>query len=143
MQPTWISAIVTVIMLVIATITDLRSKKIYNWLTLPCTGIGLIYNIYMFHWQGFLSFLYVSILIVALLIFVAFYASNLLGGGDIKLLMAIGSLCGFMILLDILFVLAALVLLGVIFLKKIKLMPPGIAIAVCSLIVIGFQLASS
>lgn len=72
---------------------DLRTGKIRNWLTLPAAVCGpLIHLLAGGKHQALdsLAGLGVTVLVGAI-----FAASRMMGGGDIKLLVAVGSLAGF------------------------------------------------
>jgi len=81
------------IMVLIAVTTDVRSGKIYNWVTVSGAAVGLILNVVGDGLPGAAT----SLLGLALG-FVVFLVSSvfgrILGGGDIKLLMAIGAIQG-------------------------------------------------
>lgn len=77
--------------LLISVVTDLRYKRIFNWLTFPAMLAGLAVSTAMGGWHGLLMSLagagvsLLSLLVVAV------------GGmkfGDVKLLMAVGTLMG-------------------------------------------------
>ncbi len=76
----------------IAAFTDLRYRKIYNWLTLPAMGIGLVLSTVAFSWAG-LAFGLVGI-VIALVAFGWMWGVRILGAGDVKLLMAFSALAG-------------------------------------------------
>jgi len=88
--------VVTLIGLIAATITDLKTREVPDWLSygLICVGLGLnllfslIYRDYWFFVNSLAGF--VLFLIVAL---VMFYAGQW-GGGDSKVLMGLGALIG-------------------------------------------------
>ena len=76
----------------IAIVSDLRYRKIYNWLTLPAMAICLLISFFAAGLPG-LAFGLVGIV----LSFVAFgwmWGIKILGAGDVKLLMAFSSLAG-------------------------------------------------
>lgn len=89
-----------VVVLVTAATTDWRSGKIYNWLTIPAMAVGLAYWTiwgFMTHgsegaWDGGLRALVG--LGAGLLPFVVLVALGGMGGGDAKLIGAIGALWG-------------------------------------------------
>lgn len=88
---------VTLIGLIIATITDLKTREVPDWLSYGLIAIGLglnllfsfIYNDYWFFVNSLVGFL--LFLMVALIMF---YAGQW-GGGDSKVLMSLGALIGF------------------------------------------------
>lgn len=86
-----IRIVLSVIVLLIASITDMRKKKIPNSLTLSAMGIGLIFRtteliMGIIDWKYYL-FGFVGIL--SLFIIVGFPQKKIMGGGDAKLLMAL------------------------------------------------------
>ncbi len=87
----WVEGWVVLVAL-IAAFTDLRYRKIFNWLTLPAMGIGLAISFAAAGVQGVLFGL-VGI-VIALLAFGWMWGVNILGAGDVKLLMAFASLAG-------------------------------------------------
>lgn len=81
------------IMVAIAVYTDVRVGKIHNWLTVPFAGAGLVLNAVSFGLDGVIT----SLLGIAVGLGVFLFSSlfgRILGGGDIKLLMAIGAIQG-------------------------------------------------
>lgn len=82
----------TVIVLIVATITDLRSRRIPNWLVLPFMAAGVAVSAGMHGWSG--AWHSLAGLALGAAIFGVF---NLLGGmgmGDVKLCAAIGAWIG-------------------------------------------------
>lgn len=72
---------------------DLRERRIPNFLTLPSLAIGLVLQALLFGREGLMaSFLGLGL---GLLILFPFFAGSKFGGGDVKLLAAIGALRGF------------------------------------------------
>ena len=80
-------------MLLIAATTDVRWGKIPNALTVPCAAVGIALNLADSGLAG-LGFSLAGIAIGLALWFVAPLIGNVLGGGDVKLLAAVGALCG-------------------------------------------------
>lgn len=72
--------------------TDIRFKKIKNYITFPLMVIGLIYNIYISGFSG-VWFSLKGILLSFVLTLPLFLVCGL-GMGDVKLFMAIGSIKG-------------------------------------------------
>ncbi len=75
-----------------AAVTDLRSYKIPNWLTLSAMAIGLFGHAFIDGLSGVLVSL--KGLGVGLTLFLILYATGGMGAGDVKLLGAIGSIIG-------------------------------------------------
>jgi prepilin peptidase CpaA len=74
---------------VVAAATDLARGRIYNWLTLPGLVLGLGVSLWFGGWTGVLdSLLGVS---AGLLLYGWMYGLGVMGGGDVKLLMALGA----------------------------------------------------
>lgn len=83
---------IVVIVVLVAGVTDLRDRKIYNALTFPAIALGIAINT-MTHGFAGLGFAAAGFLLGALL-FSAPVALLGRGAGDLKLLAAIGALCG-------------------------------------------------
>jgi len=82
----------TVILLGVATYTDLRWRRIPNTLTFPAVGLGLILYLVLGGWKGLL--LSMSGALLAPCILVLAHGGKGPGMGDIKLAAAIGALVG-------------------------------------------------
>ncbi len=85
-------AIILAAALVTATITDLKSQRIYNWLTFPLMLAGLIFHTIVGGLDGFLLSaagfgLGLGIMIVPFLL-------GMMGAGDVKLMAGIGAWIG-------------------------------------------------
>lgn len=83
---------ILLIVLAIAAIIDIRTRRIPNWLTYPTMAVGLSYHVYTAGLQGFLFGLEGLILGFALL--VVFYLLGGMGAGDVKLMAGVGSVLG-------------------------------------------------
>jgi prepilin peptidase CpaA len=85
-------------LVIIAAVTDLRSRRIYNWLTAPAVVLGLIAHPALKATAGapFLDGLKFAGagFGLAMLIFVPLFALRAFGGGDVKLMVAVGTLAG-------------------------------------------------
>lgn len=79
-------------MLLICFYTDIRFRKILNIVTLPTIVLGLVYNIFNTGFEGFLfsgkGFF------VGLVLLLIPYLLGGMGAGDVKLMVAIGTLMG-------------------------------------------------
>jgi Flp pilus assembly protein protease CpaA len=75
-----------------ASFTDIRFGKIYNKLTLPTAILGFAYSTFMFGLDGALQA--VSGVLLGLLLYGWMFGLRILGGGDVKLLMAFGAWMG-------------------------------------------------
>jgi prepilin peptidase CpaA len=73
-------------------ITDTLWGKIYNWITFPLIFIGWILN---FHYFGLTGFGYsLGGTIIGIAVYFGFAMIGAIGMGDVKLMGAVGSLCG-------------------------------------------------
>lgn len=86
----WRGAILAII-LTIAVITDIRTQKIYNWLTFPGMAVGIVLNSLIAGWYGVLLALGGIAVSLVWLILVMLRGS---GFGDLKLLMTVGAFMG-------------------------------------------------
>lgn len=82
----------TVIVAVLATITDLRSRRIPNWLSLPFLAAGLAVSGWLYGWHGIGQSLAGAGL--GLLVFGFLFWLGGMGAGDVKLFTAIGAWIG-------------------------------------------------
>lgn len=79
----------TVVVLAIATFTDLRTRRIPNWLVVPFMGVGLLLSGVRGGWHGLAhSF---GGLLLGLTVFGVLAAMGGMGMGDVKLCAAIGA----------------------------------------------------
>lgn len=79
-------------LLITAVYTDLRFGKIYNKLTIPCAASGIALNSGQHGIEGLLQSIAGAGLVLTL--FVLFAPMVGIGGGDTKLMMAVGALTG-------------------------------------------------
>jgi prepilin peptidase CpaA len=82
----------TVAVLIVATITDLRSRRIPNWLTFPFLIAGPVLSAWLGGWHGFGQSM--AGLGLGALIYGIFYIVGGMGMGDVKLCAAIGAWIG-------------------------------------------------
>jgi prepilin peptidase CpaA len=81
-----------VIVLAVATFTDLRSRRIPNWLVLPFLVAGFVVSGWLHGWNGILQSVEGAVL--ALVIYGFLFWLGGMGAGDVKLCIAIGSWIG-------------------------------------------------
>ncbi|HEY9723748.1 MAG TPA: A24 family peptidase [Oscillatoriaceae cyanobacterium] len=86
MTPFWQFGLLGIV--IIAMVTDLQTRKIYNWLTFPAMLVGLVLNIAL----GGVSGLESSLIGLAAgsLLFVVGFLMGAMGAGDVKLMAAVG-----------------------------------------------------
>jgi prepilin peptidase CpaA len=77
---------------IIAAITDIRSRRIPNYLTLAGVLLGIGLNTWLGGWAGLLYS--VKGLGLAMLVYLPLYALRGMGAGDVKLMAAVGSITG-------------------------------------------------
>lgn len=82
----------TVVVLVVATFTDLRSRRIPNWLVLPFLAAGFVVSPWLQGWHGVSQSLLGAGL--GLLIYGFLFWMGGMGAGDVKLCTAIGAWIG-------------------------------------------------
>ncbi len=89
-------AIIILIALVIATITDIKTREVPNWVTYSLIFIGLgIRGLYSIIYSDIMFFVYgaAGFTVFLILAYILFYTGQW-GGGDSKLLMGLGALIG-------------------------------------------------
>jgi prepilin peptidase CpaA len=89
-----------VLLSVIAGWTDLRSRRIPNWLTVPAFAIGVALNLGFAGWAGLKTSLLGALVGLGLLL--PFVLVRSLGAGDWKLAGALGAFAGASVLIDLL-----------------------------------------
>lgn len=89
------------VLLFIGLITDIRSRKIPNALTVPAAAIGVLYALSTDGWSGLRYSLAGAA--VSFGVMVVLYILKAVGAGDVKLFTAIGALVGMALSLYILF----------------------------------------
>jgi prepilin peptidase CpaA len=89
-----------VLLSLIAAATDLRSRRIPNWLTVPGLVVGIAANTALSGWSGLKASLLGAAVGLALLL--PFVLLRSLGAGDWKLAGALGAFTGPSILMDLL-----------------------------------------
>jgi prepilin peptidase CpaA len=81
-----------VAVLAVATFTDLRSRRIPNWLVFPFFGLGIAVSSWLHGWHGALQSLEGAGL--GILLFGVLFMMGGMGAGDVKLCAAIGAWIG-------------------------------------------------
>jgi prepilin peptidase CpaA len=79
---------------VVAAVTDCWKGKIYNWLTLPALAIAPLWHAFRAGWGGFWFSLAGFGIVAGILVALTLLAGKGLGGGDLKLMAAVGALGG-------------------------------------------------
>ena len=90
MVPFWQFGLVGI--LSVAVVTDLQTRKIYNWLTFPAILAGIGLNVAIGGWAGLQTSLLG--LFLGSLVFVVGFFMGAMGAGDVKLMAAIGAWMG-------------------------------------------------
>lgn len=80
------------VLLVVSAYTDYRTRKIYNKYTYPALLVGLVCHTIVFGLDGLLAGLLAAV--VMLVIGLGLLMFNLIGAGDIKLLIVVGAFLG-------------------------------------------------
>lgn len=93
MTPPHVIVVATLLAVVIAAgAFDIRSRRIPNWLTIGGVVLGVGINGFLYGLPGFL--LAAKGMGLALLIYVPLFLIHGMGGGDVKLMAAVGALAG-------------------------------------------------
>ncbi|MDB5098168.1 MAG: peptidase prepilin type [Cyanobacteria bacterium RYN_339] len=75
--------------LAVAMVTDLQTRKIYNWLTFPAMAVGLALSV-AFGGLGGLQASLIGFFAGSLVFALGFFMGGAMGAGDVKLMAAIG-----------------------------------------------------
>ena len=90
--PPWSVQVLLVVLVAIASITDLRARRIPNWLVLSGLLVGLALNTILYEVDGLI--LSGKGLGLAMLVYFPLYLLRAMGAGDVKLMAAIGTIVG-------------------------------------------------
>jgi len=101
--------VLAIVLAAICTVTDIRQRKIYNVVTLPAMGVGLALSLVLGGLRSALQS--AGGILVGFVIGLILVSIQALFGGDLKLLMALGSFVGPKAIIHI--VLLGIVLLGI------------------------------
>jgi len=88
-----LQTILLMLLLILSLLSDIRTYRIRNIITMPFTAAGIVVNCLMHGPEG-LKLAALGWLVPVLLLF-ALYALKMLGAGDIKLFGAIGAIAGY------------------------------------------------
>lgn len=98
MKPEFIRDLAFCVLLGSSTVTDLTTRKIYNYITLPAMVFGMASAIWHGGWDGFFKSSQGVLAGVAFLL--PLVLTGGMGGGDLKLLAAVGALEGYPFVLE-------------------------------------------
>lgn len=76
----------------VGAISDIRTRRIPNWMTLPGFFIGLLLHFALDGWHGMGSAALAAL--IAFAVFLVFFLAGGMGGGDVKLMTAVACLAG-------------------------------------------------
>ncbi|MGI4828053.1 MAG: A24 family peptidase [Janthinobacterium lividum] len=94
-DPLFISSVIHIAAIgcgTVGALTDLRSRRIPNWLTGPAMLLGVVLHLLAGGWKGGASALFALLLCGA--VFLVFFLAGGMGAGDVKLIAAEASLLG-------------------------------------------------
>jgi len=77
----------------VASVFDVRSRRIPNFITMPAFLFGLALHLALGGWGQLLTALAAGV--ICGLVFLVFYIAGGMGAGDVKLIMAVGCIAGF------------------------------------------------
>ena len=87
-----LTALCTVVFVALCCAGDLRTRRIPNWLTLPALVLGLTLHVVLLGLPGLVASLSGVAVVTALLL--PSFALGGIGGGDVKMMAAVGALLG-------------------------------------------------
>ncbi len=94
-----LSKAICIIVTMIGMITDTKYGKIYNWLTFPSIILGWLLCLFFNGWSG-LGYSIIATL-VGIIIYLPLAIIGAYGMGDVKLMGAVGSICGTTFVLNV------------------------------------------
>jgi len=92
------SDILLILLLLVSAVTDLVTHKIYNCVTFPAVAVGLLLNFLSHGVSGLTSSMLG--LAIGFCIFAIVFAFGGVGGGDVKLMAAVGAVGGYPFILN-------------------------------------------
>jgi prepilin peptidase CpaA len=95
------SWVVLLFILAVSIVTDVKYKKIFNGVTLPGIMLGLLFGLLAGFPDAFFNRLIG--LTLGFAVFFILFLSGYMGGGDVKLVAAIGALTGYPFIVDAIF----------------------------------------
>jgi len=87
-----LSEIALAALVVVAAVYDIRFRRIPNWLVVAGFCLGLTFNVFFHRVDGLILALLGAVL--ALIVYLPFFALRAMGAGDVKLMIAIGAFVG-------------------------------------------------
>ena len=92
LQPTLIYLGAACVCALVGSVTDVRSRRIPNFITMPAFLLGLALHLALGGWMQLLNALGAGL--ICGLVFLVFYIAGGMGAGDVKLMTAVGCLAG-------------------------------------------------
>jgi prepilin peptidase CpaA len=91
--------IAIMLVVIVASVVDIRTTKIPNWLTFGSALIGIILNFALLNWKAGLWAMAGWVVGVAVMLLFKIFVTKQMGQGDTKLIAAIGAFLGLKVLL--------------------------------------------
>jgi prepilin peptidase CpaA len=92
LQPTLIYPAAACLCALAGSVTDVRNRRIPNFITMPAFLFGLALHLALGGWMQLLNALGAGL--ICGVVFLVFYIAGGMGAGDVKLIMAVGCLAG-------------------------------------------------
>lgn len=96
---------IALVYVIFASIQDLRKKEVANWLNFSLLAFALAYRAFYSYFENDVQFFILGLAGFGIFFLIgnAFYYSKIFGGGDVKLLMAIGVILPYSNYIDLIF----------------------------------------
>jgi prepilin peptidase CpaA len=91
-QSEWTYPAIATAIAVVGSVTDVKSRRVPNVITIPAFLLGLLLHLVFGGWREMLSSLAAGM--ICGLVFLVFYLAGGMGAGDVKLIMAVGCMAG-------------------------------------------------